>query len=89
MFLKQVMVRTALSVLSEYIFKLCKYCNLFALFTLLPSRFCLCSLCAHLENVLTIFPLSGGCSEGLDAFRIFFKNHVGMSFRLIITVGIG
>ena len=22
-----------------------------------------------------IFPLTGGCSEGLDAFRVFFKQH--------------
>ena len=32
------------------------------------KRFCLCSLCSHL-NVLTFSPLTGGCSEGLDAFR--------------------
>ena len=27
-------------------------------------------------NVLTFFPLNGGCSEGpcLDAFKFFFKN---------------
>ena len=24
-------------------------------------------------NVLTFSPLTGGCSEGLDAFRFFFK----------------
>ena len=30
------------------------------------ERFCLCSLRFHL-NVLTFFPLTGGCSEGLDA----------------------
>ena len=36
------------------------------------KRFCLCSLSSHL-NVLTFSPLSGGCSEGLDAFRFFFK----------------
>ena len=34
------------------------------------KRFCLCSLRSHL-NVLTFFPLTGGCSEGLDAFRFF------------------
>ena len=34
------------------------------------KRFCICSLelCSHL-NVLTLSPLTGGCSEGLDAFR--------------------
>ena len=31
------------------------------------KRFCLCSLRSHL-NVLTFSPLTGGCSEGLDAF---------------------
>ena len=36
------------------------------------KMFCLCSLCTHV-NVLTILPLSGGCSEGLDAFGFFFK----------------
>ena len=25
-------------------------------------------------NVLTFFPLTGGCSEGLGAFRFFFKH---------------
>ena len=25
-------------------------------------------------NVLTFFPLTGGCSEGLDAFRFFLKH---------------
>ena len=34
---------------------------------------CICSLWSHL-NVLTFFPLTGGCSEGLDAFRSSFKN---------------
>ena len=37
------------------------------------KRFCICSLGSYL-NVLTCFPLTGGCSEGLDAFRCFFKN---------------
>ena len=36
------------------------------------KRFCLCSLWSHL-NVLTFSPLTGRCSEGLDAF-IFFLN---------------
>ena len=27
-------------------------------------------------NVLTFFPLTGGCSEGLGAFRFFFKQQV-------------
>ena len=38
------------------------------------KMFFLCSLSFHLPvNVLTFFSLTGGCSEGLDAFRIFFK----------------
>ena len=32
--------------------------------------FFICSLWSHL-NVLTFSPLTGGCSEGLDAFRFF------------------
>ena len=36
------------------------------------KRFCRCSLRSHL-NVLTFPPLTGECSEGLDAFRFFFK----------------
>ena len=37
--------------------------------------FCLCSLRSHfLLNVLTFSPLTGGYSEGLDAFSFFFKN---------------
>ena len=36
------------------------------------KRFCLCSLRSHL-NVLTFSPLTGGCSEGLDAVRYLFK----------------
>ena len=36
------------------------------------ERFCICSLGSNL-NVLTFSPLTGGCSEGLDAFRFFFK----------------
>ena len=36
------------------------------------KRFCICSLRSHL-NVLTFFPLTGGCSEGLGAFIFFFK----------------
>ena len=36
------------------------------------KRFCICSLLSHL-NVLTFFPLTGGCSEGLGAFSYFFK----------------
>ena len=35
------------------------------------KRFCICRL---LFNVLTFFPLTGGCSEGLDAFRFFLKH---------------
>ena len=37
------------------------------------KRFCICSLRSHL-NVLTFSPLTGGCSEGLGAFRFFFKH---------------
>ena len=36
------------------------------------KRLCICSLCFHLI-VLTFSPLTGGCSEGLDAFRFFFN----------------
>ena len=36
------------------------------------KRFCIFSLRSHL-NVLTFFPLTGGCSEGLGAFIFFFK----------------
>ena len=36
------------------------------------KRFCICSLLSHL-NVLTFSPLTGECSEGLGAFRFFFK----------------
>ena len=36
------------------------------------KRFCICSLWSH-QNVLTFSPLTGGCSEGLDAFRFFFE----------------
>ena len=37
------------------------------------DMFCICSLRSHL-NVLTFSPLTGECSEELDAFRFFFKN---------------
>ena len=41
------------------------------------KRFCLCSLRSHF-NVLTFPPpLSGGCSEALDAFSCFFKKTGG------------
>ena len=36
------------------------------------KRFCICSLWSHL-NVLIFSPLTGGCSEGLGAFRFLFK----------------
>ena len=36
------------------------------------KRFCISSLWSHLINVLTFFPLTGGYSEGLNAFRFFF-----------------
>ena len=35
-------------------------------------------------NVLTFFPLIGGCSEGLDAFRVFFKQQKYMNVDLTI-----
>ena len=38
----------------------------------LIKRFCLCSLRSHL-NILIFSLLTGGCSEGLDAFRFLFK----------------
>ena len=41
------------------------------------KRFCLCSLRSHLLNVFTFFPLTGACSEGLDAFIFFFKPYCG------------
>ena len=44
------------------------------------KRFCLRSLSSHL-NVLTFSPLTGGCSEGLDAFNFFFKQLVGHDVR--------
>ena len=45
------------------------------------KRFCIFSYWSHLINVLTFFPQTGGCSEGLGAFRFFFKNMVGISSR--------
>ena len=36
------------------------------------KKFCIFSLWSHL-SVLTFFPLTGECSEGLDAFRFFCK----------------
>ena len=36
------------------------------------KRNCICSLLSY-PNVLTFFPLTGRCSEGLDAFRFFFQ----------------
>ena len=38
------------------------------------KRFRICSLSSYL-NVLPLFPPTGGCSEGLDAFRFFFKDY--------------
>ena len=40
------------------------------------KRFCLCRLFSDI-NVLTIFPLSGGCSEGLDALRLLKPYDLG------------
>ena len=36
----------------------------------------------NIINVLTFSPLTGGCSEGPDAFRFFFKHHLLRGFRL-------
>ena len=36
------------------------------------KRFCICSLRSHL-NALAFFPLTGGCSEGQEAFGFFLK----------------
>ena len=38
------------------------------------AEVCICSLWSHL-NVLTVLPMTGGCSEGLDAFKCFFKQN--------------
>ena len=48
------------------------------------KRFCICSLRSHL-NVLTFFPLAGGCSDGLDAFR-FFLTHTHTHQRTQLTI---
>ena len=62
---------------------------------LLPSRspckchgeVCICSLWSHV-NVLTFFPLTRRCSEGLDAFWFFFKhmwtfsNNISVKFEV-------
>ena len=37
------------------------------------KRFCICRIRSCL-NVLTSSPLTGGCSEGLNAFIFFFKH---------------
>ena len=37
------------------------------------KRFCLGNQYSHL-NVLTLHPLSGGCSQGLDAFIFIFEH---------------
>ena len=39
------------------------------------KRFCIFSLGSHL-NVLTFSPQTGGCSEGLGAFRFFFEEQL-------------
>ena len=49
------------------------------------KRFCICSLCFHL-NVLAFFLLTGGCSEGLDAFRFLFKRYnIYIGFYIHLT----
>ena len=50
------------------------------------KRFCICSLRSHL-SVLTFFPLTGGCSEGLGAFIFFFKQlHLVQQLTLIFLL---
>ena len=50
------------------------------------KRFCICSLRSHL-NVLTCFPLTRGCSEGLGAFGFFFKQlHLVQQLTLIFLL---
>ena len=57
------------------------------------KKFCICSLWSHI-NILTFFPLTGGCSVGLHAFNFFFKHakttsksvfHYGNIIRIICT----
>ena len=48
----------------------------------MKSFFCICSLLSYLK-VLKFFPLSGGCSEGLDAFRFFLKCYFADFFSLV------
>ena len=50
------------------------------------KRFCLCRLRSHL-NVLIFPPLTGGCSEGLDAFSFFFEQQYprALSLRNLVS----
>ena len=50
-----------------------------------PKRFCTCSLRFHL-NILTFFPLTGGCSEGLDAFIFFYNKVTNPTFHICVCV---
>ena len=43
------------------------------------KRFCINLQSMIPPKFLTFFPLAGGCSEGLDAFRFFFKKSVTIS----------
>ena len=57
---------------------------------LLPGITCIYSLSSHL-NVLAFFTLTGGCSEGLDAFRCFLKHISVLQFFVPgfpITIGL-
>ena len=45
------------------------------------KRFCLSTLRSHL-NVLTFPPLTGGSSEGLDAFRLFLGKRSKLFFQI-------
>ena len=50
------------------------------------KRFCTCSLRSHV-NVLTCFPLTRGCSEGLGAFIFFFQQlHLVQQLTLIFLL---
>ena len=51
------------------------------------KRFCICSLWSHL-NILTFSPLTGGCSEGLDALVQIFLQGQKKTKNLLITKNI-
>ena len=47
----------------------------------------ICSLRSHLLNVLTSFPLTGGCS-GLDAFRFVFKQSAVLVSNIVLVLSL-